>query len=95
MVCYGITIAAAPTLGPIIGGAFIASGKGWRWTEYLTGIIMLVQFFVDLFFLDESHADILLTQKAKKLRREGGNYALHSKVCFLFRSSLSSRRADC
>ncbi|RYP56898.1 hypothetical protein DL771_011540 [Monosporascus sp. 5C6A] len=28
MVCYGITIAAAPTLGPITGGAFIASGCG-------------------------------------------------------------------
>ncbi|TGO07679.1 hypothetical protein BTUL_0255g00110 [Botrytis tulipae] len=54
MVCYGITIAAAPTLGPIIGGAFIASGCGWRWTEYLTGIVMMVQFVLDAFWLDES-----------------------------------------
>ncbi|KAJ8112671.1 hypothetical protein ONZ43_g5342 [Nemania bipapillata] len=79
MVCYGITIAAAPTLGPIIGGAFIASGSGWRWTQYLTGILMAVQFVLDALFLDESHADIILTRKAQQLRRSTGNWVLHSK----------------
>jgi MFS family permease len=81
MVCYGVTIAAAPTLGPIIGGAFIASGSGWRWIQYLTGIIMMVQFALDALFLDESHADMLLTRKAQALRRATGNFALHAKVC--------------
>ncbi|RYO74901.1 hypothetical protein DL762_010276 [Monosporascus cannonballus] len=80
MVCYGITIAAAPTLGPIIGGAFIASGRGWRWTEYLTGIVMMAQFALDALWLDESHADVLLTRKAHRLRRSTGNFALHAKV---------------
>ncbi|KAF9773515.1 Efflux pump bik6 [Fusarium sp. DS 682] len=79
MVCYGITIAAAPTLGPIIGGAFIASGCGWRWTEYLTGIVMMVQFVLDALWLDESHADVLLTRKASRLRRSTGNFSLHAK----------------
>ncbi|KAF4335197.1 major facilitator superfamily transporter [Fusarium beomiforme] len=79
MVCYGITIAAAPTLGPIIGGAFIASGCGWRWTEYLTGIVMMVQFALDAIWLDESHADVLLTRKAGQLRRSTGNFSLHAK----------------
>lgn len=80
MVCYGITIAAAPTLGPIIGGAFIASGSGWRWTEYLTGIVMMSQVFLDALFLSESHADVLLTRKAQTLRRTTGDFALHAKV---------------
>ncbi|KAI0427175.1 MFS multidrug transporter-like protein [Xylaria sp. FL1042] len=79
LVCYGITIAAAPTLGPIIGGAFIASGAGWRWTQYLTGILMVVQFVLNALFLDESHADILLTRKAQQLRRSTGHWVLHSK----------------
>ncbi|KAI1826621.1 MFS transporter [Xylaria intraflava] len=79
LICYGITIAAAPTLGPIIGGAFIASGAGWRWTQYLTGILMASQFVLDALFLDESHADILLTRKAQQLRRATGNWVLHSK----------------
>ncbi|KAI0115701.1 MFS multidrug transporter-like protein [Nemania sp. FL0031] len=79
MVCYGITIAAAPTLGPIIGGAFIADGSGWRWTQYLTGILMAAQFILDALFLDESHSDIILTRKAQQLRRSTGNWVLHSK----------------
>lgn len=80
MVCYGVTIAAAPTLGPIIGGALVASGCGWRWTEYLTAIVMMVQFVVDAIWLDESHADILLTRKASHLRQVTRNFALHAKV---------------
>ena len=80
MVCYGITIAAAPTLGPIIGNSLIARGLGWRWTEYLTGIVMMAQFAIDVVFLSESHADVLLMAKASSLRREGGNFALHAKV---------------
>ncbi|KAI1290541.1 MFS multidrug transporter-like protein [Xylaria venustula] len=79
LVCYGVTIAAAPTIGPIIGGAFIADGRGWRWTQYLTGILMAVQFVLGALFLDESHADIILTRKAQQLRRSTGNWALHSK----------------
>ncbi|THY13926.1 MFS general substrate transporter [Aureobasidium pullulans] len=79
MVCYGITIAAAPTLGPIIGGAMISGGLSWRWLEYLMGILMMFQFFVDAFFLSESHADTLLTRKAQKLRKETGNMRLKSK----------------
>ena len=44
MIMYGITIAAAPTIGPVIGAAFVSNKSlGWRWTEYLTGIIMLVR----------------------------------------------------
>jgi MFS transporter, DHA1 family, multidrug resistance protein len=68
MVCYGITIAAAPTLGPIIGSAFIASGSGWRWIQYLTGIVMMVQFFTNVVFMEETHVDVLLTRKASRLR---------------------------
>lgn len=86
MVCYGITIAAAPTLGPIIGGALIETGCRWRWTEYLTGIVMMVQFLLDVLWLDESHADVLLARKADGLRRATGNFVLHTKV-----SGLSTR----
>lgn len=80
MVCYGITIAAAPTLGPIIGGGIIAGNLSWRWLEYLMGIVMMFQFFVDALFLDESHADTLLSRKAHKLRKDTNNPALKSKV---------------
>ncbi|EXA33748.1 hypothetical protein FOVG_15049 [Fusarium oxysporum f. sp. pisi HDV247] len=48
IVAYGVTIVGGPTLGPIIGGALCSSRLGWRWTEYLTGIVMMAQLAVDL-----------------------------------------------
>lgn len=75
-----ITIVGGPTLGPIIGGALTSSYLRWRWTEYLTGIIMMAQVILDVSFLDESYAPILLAYKARRLRFEGKNFALHAKV---------------
>ncbi|KAJ5195943.1 MFS multidrug transporter [Penicillium cf. viridicatum] len=79
IVGYAITIVGGPTLGPIIGGALTSSYLRWRWTEYLTGIIMMVQVILDVSFLDESYAPILLAYKARQLRFEGKNFALHAK----------------
>ncbi|KAM3429288.1 hypothetical protein NHJ13734_008228 [Beauveria thailandica] len=47
IVGYAITIVGGPTLGPIIGGAITSSYLGWRWTEYLTGIVMMAQVLLD------------------------------------------------
>lgn len=82
IVGYAITIVAGPTLGPIIGGAVTSSYLGWRWTEYLTGIIMMAQFVLDVCFLDESFPPVLLVYKARRLRVAGKNFALHAKVRF-------------
>ncbi|KAF5613021.1 fluconazole resistance protein, partial [Fusarium sp. NRRL 25303] len=79
IVAYGVTIVGGPTLGPIIGGALCSSSLGWRWTEYLTGIIMMAQLAVDLLVLDESYAPILLARKAHKLRLRTQDWALHAK----------------
>lgn len=80
IVGYGIAIVGGPTLGPIIGGALTTSGDRWRWTEYLTGIIMMVQIILDVCFLDESYPPVLLANKARRLRLTGKNFALHAKV---------------
>lgn len=34
---YAMALVGGPTLGPLIGGAFVISGVGWRWIQYLTG----------------------------------------------------------
>ncbi len=80
MVCYGITLAVAPAVGPIVGGAFVAGGCGWRWTEYLTGILMAVQVVVDAVWLGESHGEVLLVRKAGSVRRETGEWGMHAEV---------------
>ncbi|CEJ55402.1 Putative MFS multidrug transporter [Penicillium brasilianum] len=79
IVGYAITIVGGPTLGPIIGGALTSSYLGWRWTEYLTGIIMIAQVVFDVLFLDESYPPVLLAYKARRLRFAGKNFALHAK----------------
>ncbi|KAM5343382.1 hypothetical protein ACJ41O_011919 [Fusarium nematophilum] len=79
IVSYGVTIVGGPTLGPIIGGALSSSYLGWRWTEYLTGIVMMAQVVVDALVLDESYPPVLLVHKARRLRHETKNWALHAK----------------
>jgi MFS family permease len=80
IVAYGITLVGGPTFGPLIGGAISQSYLGWRWTEYLTGIVMMAQFMIDVLLVDESYTPVLLVYKARRLRHEGGNWALHAKV---------------
>lgn len=80
LVSYGVCIVGGPTLGPIVGGAITSSYLGWRWTQYLTGIIIMAQFAVDVLVLDESYAPALLVYKARQLRYETNNWALHAKV---------------
>ncbi len=80
IVGWAVTLVAGPILGPIIGGAISPSYLGWRWTEYLTGILMMAQFVVDFIILEESFAPELLVYKARKLRLHSGNWALHAKV---------------
>ncbi|KAJ5295460.1 MFS multidrug transporter [Penicillium antarcticum] len=80
IVGYAITIVGGPTLAPIIGGALVSSSQlRWRWTEYLTGILMMVQVVLDIVGLDESYPPVLLAYKAHRLRFEGKNFALHAK----------------
>jgi len=63
-------VSAAVTIQPSLG---------WRWTEYLTGILQAVILVIALIFIDESYAPVLLVNKARRLRHESGNWALHAR----------------
>ena len=80
IVGYAVTLVGGPTLGPVIGSALTSSYLGWRWTEYLTGIVMMVQVALDVLLISESYPPVLLAYKARRLRLEGRNWALHAKV---------------
>ncbi|KAL9622397.1 MAG: hypothetical protein Q9160_003241 [Pyrenula sp. 1 TL-2023] len=79
IVGYAMAVVGGPCLGPIVGGAVVQSYLGWRWTEYLTGIMMLFFLTLDIIFIDESYAPVLLVYKARRLRHESGNWAIHAK----------------
>lgn len=90
MVGYAIAVVGGPTIAPVIGGAIASSPLGWRWTEYLTGMIMMAQLILDVVILDESYGPALLVAKARKLRFETGNWALHAKVSLVIGKALDS-----
>ncbi|KAM0096176.1 hypothetical protein ACP6JD_000356 [Aspergillus fumigatus] len=79
IVGYAMAVVGGPVLGPIVGGAIIQSYLGWRWTQYITGIMMMFFLVMDVIFLDESYAPVLLVYKARRLRYETGNWALHAR----------------
>jgi len=79
IVGYAMAVVGGPVLGPIVGGAVVQSYLRWRWTEYLTGIMMMFFLLMDVIFLDESYPAVLLVYKARRLRHEYGNWALHAK----------------
>ncbi|KAH6616085.1 major facilitator superfamily domain-containing protein [Chaetomium sp. MPI-SDFR-AT-0129] len=77
---YAMAVVSGPSLGPIASTALVVQPDlGWRWTEYLTGIIQGVVLLVALIFIDESYPPQLLIYKARRLRIESGNWALHTK----------------
>ena len=79
IVFYAFAVVGGPVLGPIVGGAIVQSYLRWRWTEYLTGIMQLSILVLDILILDESYPPRLLVYKARRLRIETGNWALHAK----------------
>ncbi|KAL4893945.1 major facilitator superfamily domain-containing protein [Aspergillus ambiguus] len=79
IVGYAMAVVGGPVLGPIVGGAIVQSYLGWRWTEYITGIMMFFFLLLDVIFLDESYPPVLLVYKARRLRYDSGNWALHAK----------------
>ncbi|KAK8043222.1 hypothetical protein PG994_013705 [Apiospora phragmitis] len=80
MAGYAMAVVGGPTVGPIVSAAVVqVPYLGWRWTEYLTGILQAVVLLMALIFIDESYPPALLVAKARRLRHETGNWALHAK----------------
>lgn len=80
MAGYAMAVVGGPVLGPIVSAAVVIQPSlGWRWTEYLTGILQSIVTLVALIFIDESYPPKLLVYKARRLRHETGNWALHTK----------------
>ncbi|KAI4095096.1 MAG: hypothetical protein LQ339_007359 [Xanthoria mediterranea] len=75
---YSLAPLLGPAIGPIAGG-FITEKTTWRWAFYATSIADALIQLSGVFFLRETYPAKLLHVKAKKLRRETGNEALHTE----------------
>ncbi|KAH8817258.1 major facilitator superfamily domain-containing protein [Xylogone sp. PMI_703] len=74
------TTFTGPIAAPIIGSFITQSHLGWRWTAWITLIGGAFFGVLGLFFVPESSHARLLQIRAKKLRHETKNWALHSKA---------------
>ncbi|KAK8135702.1 hypothetical protein PG984_003642 [Apiospora sp. TS-2023a] len=79
-IAWAATIVMGPTMGPIIGSFTVKNENlGWRWTMWFTLIISALFFVLVLICFEETWGPIILQKKAKRLRYETKNWALHSK----------------
>ncbi|KAL1639730.1 hypothetical protein SLS58_007628 [Diplodia intermedia] len=68
-----------PVAGPIVGGFITMSHLGWRWTEYITAIMGFFFGAIGFVVVPETYAPVLLQRRAKKLRHETKNWAIHAR----------------
>ena len=71
---------SGPVLGPIVGGFVTESYLGWRWTAWLTLILAALFGGIGLLVVPETSAARILQTRAKRLRYETKNWALHAKA---------------
>jgi MFS transporter, DHA1 family, multidrug resistance protein len=76
---FSIMVFSGPLMAPFIGGFITASHLGWRWTEYLVGILGFAAFTLNFLFLEETYPPVILIAKAEKLRRLRKNWGIHAK----------------
>lgn len=69
-----------PIAGPIMGGFITQSHLGWRWTAWITLIMASLFGTMGLFIVPESSHSKILQNRAKNLRFETKNWAIHSKA---------------
>ncbi|KAK9369169.1 major facilitator superfamily domain-containing protein [Lipomyces kononenkoae] len=79
MATFVAAVFCGPLLGPIVGSFIVDSYLGWRWTEYLTGILGGAALIGIVFLVDETYAPTVLVNKASKLRRLTGNWGIQAR----------------
>lgn len=77
---FAATTLIGPSAGAIVGAMVVQSSLGWRWTAWISMIMGSVFGAVGFVVLPETYLPVLLKRKARQLRFESGNPALHSKL---------------
>ena len=76
---YALTIFGGPLAAPFVGAFIADSYLGWRWTSYIPAIMGFFDTILLVLFTKESFASVILVQKALRLRRETGIWAIHAE----------------
>ncbi|KAE8143153.1 major facilitator superfamily domain-containing protein [Aspergillus pseudotamarii] len=79
MSIFCMAVFIGPFAAPFVGGFIAMSSLGWRWTMYISAIMVFLGFVLVLLFLDESYPPVILVRKASELRRQTHNWGIHAK----------------
>lgn len=74
---FTASVLSGPGLGPMMGG-FVTQTIGWRYTFWILYGYDWLSWIVVFVFLPETYSPVLLTAKARKLRRHFGGEMLKS-----------------
>lgn len=80
MVLFSASTFIGPVMGPILGGFITMSHLGWRWTAWITLIMAALFGVIGFFVIPETLAPVLLQRRAKKLKHQTKNWALHAEA---------------
>jgi DHA1 family multidrug resistance protein-like MFS transporter len=69
-----------PIAGPIMGGFIVDSYLGWRWTAWITLIMATFFGLIGLYIIPETSHPKILQQRAKRIRYDTKNWAIHSEL---------------
>jgi DHA1 family multidrug resistance protein-like MFS transporter len=79
IVVFSMCVFVGPLVAPFIGGFIVANHSlGWRWTEFITGILAAASFVTIILFEVETHHPIILVEKAREIRRRTGIWGIHA-----------------
>ncbi|CAG8140680.1 unnamed protein product [Penicillium olsonii] len=79
MSIFCMAVFIGPFAAPFVGGFIAMSSLGWRWTMYISAIMVFAGFALVVTCLDESYAPVILVRKAATLRRQTRNWGIHAK----------------
>lgn len=74
---YAAAVFVGPFISPIVGAFITQSYLGWRWTEYITGIMGALTIILNAIFVEETNKNSILRRRAARIRQETGNFAVH------------------
>lgn len=63
LAAWSLAVSSGPLLGDIVDCAIVNSSLSWRWTQYISGLVMSLSSVLALFLVSESHAGTLLVHK--------------------------------
>lgn len=77
---YSLAVFGGPFCAPFTGGFIATSSLGWRWVLYIPAFITFLGAALDVIWLKETYAAVILSKKASEIRRASHNWGIHARL---------------